>query len=189
MAYRNITSLLSRLTLRRPNARIIIPLRQSSLWRPSWWDRSPMSDIGHTFENELRRLQREMDNVFSSFHERPWYNPFSSFRPFHESEEQTICEEDGVKKLRLKFDVRRFKPQEISVKTSGNKLTIEAKQHVKDDKMESKYDYKRMFTLPDGVKAETVECRYVDGGYLLVEAPYEPPKSESADQPITVKHE
>ncbi|KHJ46478.1 Hsp20/alpha crystallin family protein [Trichuris suis] len=148
-----------------------------------------MSDISRTFENEVRRLQREMENMFSNLHERPWYSPFSAFRPFRESEEQTICEEDGVRKLRLKFDVRRFKPQEISVKTSGNKLTIEAKQHVKDEKMESKYDYTRMFTLPDGVKAETVECRYVDGGYLLVEAPYEPPKIETSDQQIPVKHE
>uniref|UniRef100_A0A5S6R110 SHSP domain-containing protein n=1 Tax=Trichuris muris TaxID=70415 RepID=A0A5S6R110_TRIMR len=131
-----------------------------------------------------------MENMWNNFQEGPWFNSLSAFRPFRESEEQAICEEDGVRKLRLKFDVRRFKPQEISVKTSGNKLTVQAKQHVKNENMESKYDYTRVFTLPDGVKPESVECKYVDGGYLLVEAPYDPPKIEEAkDQQIPVKHE
>uniref|UniRef100_A0A914VDV8 SHSP domain-containing protein n=1 Tax=Plectus sambesii TaxID=2011161 RepID=A0A914VDV8_9BILA len=63
-----------------------------------------------------------------------------------------IVEEDGTKKMKLEFDVRRFIPSEVSVKTNtkDNSLTIDA-EHKSDD---AKYEFHRYYVLPQGVKAD-----------------------------------
>ncbi|KRZ23818.1 Body wall muscle protein HR-29, partial [Trichinella pseudospiralis] len=152
-----------------------------SLWRPGWWD-GPLTDFSRTVDREMRRFEREMNHFFNYF-PRPFFNAQDYYEPF-------ICEENGMKKFKLRFDVSRFKPEEINVKTSGNKLYFEAKQHSKQDDVESKYEYKREFTLPEGVKAETVQCKYSTDGQLVIEAPYDPPPAvEGKSKEIPVIHE
>ncbi|VDM49944.1 unnamed protein product [Toxocara canis] len=102
-----------------------------------------------------------------------------------------IIEEDGVKKFMLEFDVRRFKPEEVSVTASAkdNTLTVEAKH--KDDN--SKYEFSRKMTLPAGVLCvfSEVTCRFKTDGVLEVKAPYNPPPEAEPikDTDIQVKHE
>ncbi|VDO58982.1 unnamed protein product, partial [Onchocerca flexuosa] len=97
--------------------------------------RYPLSSVFRSIDRQLQELERQFDRVF-------WNSPrdwFDSFRPIgireHPSQTEAyriqnpIVEEDGVKKFLLELDVRRFKPQEVTVKTNANEntLTIEAK--------------------------------------------------------------
>ncbi|VDP40888.1 unnamed protein product [Soboliphyme baturini] len=55
---------------------------------------------------------------------------------------------------------------------------------------ESKFEFSREYTLPDGVKPEEVTCKYLADGRLTIEAPCTAPAlPASADKDIPVKHE
>ncbi|VDN28425.1 unnamed protein product [Gongylonema pulchrum] len=126
---------------------------------------------------------------------RDW---FDGFRPLgvreHPSQieayrvKNPIIEEDGVKKFLLELDVRRFNPEEVTVRTNAkdNTLTVEAKH--KDD--ESKFEYLRKLTLPQGVVSKDMTCHFTADGILQIKAPYNPPQEALVgDTEIPVKHE
>ncbi|VDD94581.1 unnamed protein product [Enterobius vermicularis] len=145
-------------------------------------------------ENQLRELERQFDKVFGST--RGWWGEFF---PFRENEHPTarelyrlqnpIIEEDGAKKFMLEFDVRRFKPEEITVKTSDKDctLTVEAKHNEEN----AKYEFTRKLKLPDGVVAKDLTCRFTSDGVLQIKAPYNPPAGTEKlkDTEINVEHE
>ena len=86
-----------------------------------------------------------------------------------------------------------FRPEEVEVSTKSKKITIRAKHESKQGDNTRKYEFHQEFSVPEGVKAEELKCRYMADGNLVLEAPYtevakeaiEPPK----EQEITVKHE
>lgn len=155
---------------------------------------SPLPSPFRSLENQIRDMERQFDRVFGS--PRGWWGEFS---PFRERDHPTsveyfrlqnpIIEEDGVKKFLLEFDVRRFKPEEITVKTNekDNTLVIEAKH----DEENAKYEFSRKLTLPKGVDGKELTCRFTSEGVLQVKAPYTPPpEAEKAKETeINVKHE
>ncbi|KHN79940.1 Major egg antigen [Toxocara canis] len=145
-------------------------------------------------ERQIREMEDYFDRAFPA--SRGWA---TDFFPMREREHPTltefyriknpIIEEDGVKKFMLEFDVRRFKPEEVSVTTNAkdNTLTIEAKH--KDEN--SKYEFSRKMTLPAGVVPKELTCRFKTDGVLEVKAPYNPPPEAEPikDTDIQVKHE
>ncbi|VDM07339.1 unnamed protein product [Wuchereria bancrofti] len=155
--------------------------------------RYPLSTVFRNIDRQLQEIERQFDRVF--WNPRDW---FDSFRPIrvHEHPSQIeafrvlnpIVEEDGVKKFLLELDVRRFKPNEVTVKTNArdNTLTVEAKH--KDD--ESKFEYLRKITLPQGVVTKDMTCHFTSEGILQIKAPYNAPEEAIvADTEIPVKHE
>lgn len=152
------------------------------------------SSVFRSLESQIRDIERQFDRMFAS--PRGWWGEFT---PFREGEHPTsiehfrmknpIIEEDGVKKFLLEFDVRRFKPEEIVVKTSekDSTLTIEAK-HSEEG---AKFEFSRKLTLPKGVVAKEVTCRFTSEGVLQIKAPYNPPPEAETvkDTEINVKHE
>ena len=99
-----------------------------------------------------------------------------------------IVEEDGVKKFKLEFDVRRFKPEDVKISTDAKKktLTIEAKYSDEN----SKFEYQRTISVPEGVTPADITCTYKSDGVLLLEAPYvEAEKAEPVkDTVINIEH-
>jgi hypothetical protein len=112
-----------------------------------------------------------------------------------------IIEEDGVKKFKLEFDVRRFKPEsgfefdwkifsyldvQVTTNHQDSSLTIEAKYSDEN----SRFGYKRKISIPEGVDPKSITAKYTGDGTLVFEAPYvEPPKPEPPkDHVIEIKH-
>lgn len=99
-----------------------------------------------------------------------------------------IIEENGVKKFKLEFDVRRFKPEDVKISTDAKErlLTIEAKT---TDEC-SNFEFSRRISIPEGVKPTEITCTYKTTGVLVFEAPYtEPPQKEPPkDTMINIKH-
>ncbi|CAG9535430.1 unnamed protein product [Cercopithifilaria johnstoni] len=141
-----------------------------------------------------RKLSNSLIECFVR-NSREWFN---NFRPIgvreHPSQIEAyrvlnpIVEEDGVKKFLLELDVRRFKPEEVIVKTNAkeNTLTVQAKH--KDD--ETNFEYLRKVTLPQGVVSKDMTCHFTSDGILQIKAPYNAPQEAIAvDTEIPVKHE
>ena len=78
---------------------------------------------------------------------------------------------DGSRKFRLQFDVRQFRPEEISVKTSGNQLTVHARHEDKDSGKSVFREYHRQYVLPKEVNPEFLQSKLTDSGALYIEAP------------------
>uniref|UniRef100_A0A914E595 SHSP domain-containing protein n=1 Tax=Acrobeloides nanus TaxID=290746 RepID=A0A914E595_9BILA len=149
----------------------------------------------------MHQMQQEMDRWFGGPQHHRGANgvPSTSFyRPFVDAEHPTdtelyrlmnpIVEENGVKKFKLEFDVRRFKPEDVKITTNEQKrcLTIEAKKQDEN----SKFEYFRKITIPDGIKPNEITCNFRSDGVLAFEAPYyEPAKIETRpDTKIEIEH-
>ncbi|KAK0408596.1 hypothetical protein QR680_004046 [Steinernema hermaphroditum] len=129
------------------------------------------------FDN-MERIEREMAHIRRRARSPLYYDPFRF-------DTTSIVEENGVKKFKLEFDVRRFKPEEVNVITKNRELTIEA--HNESDEMKARYNC--TVTIPEGVEPKGITCKYLEGK-LTVEAPYEAPTLEPAKETeINVKHE
>ncbi|MBD3210196.1 Hsp20 family protein [Candidatus Micrarchaeota archaeon] len=118
--------------------------------------------------DEMKRLQREMDEMFSSFFERgrrgrelmEW-----GFRaPLSDIE-------DRGDSLELTAELPGMKKDDIKVEVSGDTVSVSAER--KDAKEEKEKDYyyceraysgyRRVFGLPEAVDPEQVDAEYKDG--------------------------
>ncbi|VDP54589.1 unnamed protein product [Soboliphyme baturini] len=89
-----------------PLARQLNPIRSVGLWRPSWWDHGFWpSDMFRNIDRELRRFEREIDRSFRDFGAPSLWH----MQPFRYYEEPMIVEENGEHKMKMVFDVSRFK--------------------------------------------------------------------------------
>ncbi|CAJ0961739.1 unnamed protein product, partial [Mesorhabditis belari] len=158
----------------------------------------------HSWEPALpvRSLRRHADLMEREF-ERAFVNPFfATFRPYRlenplETEQyrltNPIVEENGNQFLKLAFDVRRFKPEEVSISTNSKDRTITIEAKHEDET--SQISFTKKFMIPEGVTVNEMTCRYDEDGVLNLKAPYVAPKVETKtiEKPepkeIPIKHE
>jgi len=83
-----------------------------------------------------------------------------------------LIQEDGQeKKLKLRFDVAQYTPEEIVVKTVDNKLLVHAKHEEKTETKSVYREYNREFLLPKGTNPEMIRSSLSKDGVLTIEAP------------------
>ncbi|ESO93140.1 hypothetical protein LOTGIDRAFT_98752, partial [Lottia gigantea] len=78
---------------------------------------------------------------------------------------------DGSEALELQLDLSNFKPEEITVKTSGKELAVHAKHEEKSENSSVYQEYCRKFVLPDNVNPELVESTFSKDGILTITGP------------------
>lgn len=167
---------------------------RTMLWSPYWWD----SD--KEFERKLHNMERQMDRMLNRFPSqlhlrRPWYYDDESptVQEWLRIANPIVKDEDGIKKFRLAFDLRRFRPEEVSVETKGSVVTINAKHESKEGDHSKRFEFHQQFSVPEGVNAQEVKCRYMNDGSILLEAPYTEPEKKAVEAPkeqeIAVKHQ
>ena len=103
-----------------------------------------------------------------------------------------IVEENGQKKIQYSFDVRGFKPEDITLKTREGRLVVSAKHQEGSDDHQVVREFHRMVAVPEGVKIEDLKSRLVKNGVLQIEAPYNPPAIENKQEEfreIPITHE
>lgn len=79
-----------------------------------------------------------------------------------------IQERDGSRQFYLEFDVSQFKPEEITVKTSGSQLSVHARHDDKDANRTAYHEFARHYTLP---KEDKPVSKLSERGKLTIEAP------------------
>lgn len=194
-----------------------IPIRyETDLWRPVRWEpsfpayrySSPSpppefsSSLVHypsrerqlgTFDNEMRRMNEEMERMMKNMQQlAPVQAPASSVDDWRLTENfrlenPIITERDGSRKFKLQFDVRQFKPEEISVRTAGNTLSVHAKHEEKDQGKSAFREYNRQYTLPKDVHSEQLTSKLSTEGVLSIEAPL-PAIEGRGEKLIPIKH-
>uniref|UniRef100_A0A914DP77 SHSP domain-containing protein n=1 Tax=Acrobeloides nanus TaxID=290746 RepID=A0A914DP77_9BILA len=161
---------------------------------------------GPSLLNPLEMVKQGVDKVNETlFGSRQPQSPTQqatltpSYRPFVDVEhpvdteiyrlKNPIVEENGVKKFKLEFDLRRFSQNEVKINTNAKDccLMIEAKKSDQN----SKFEYCRKMTIPHGVKPNEITCDFKSNGVLVIEAPYyEPAKFEGRqDAKIEINRE
>lgn len=163
--------------------------RSSSLvrnWRDDidrkWWD-----DIDHKWWNEIDRYHRDIERNFehlTRYHDNIWRMPQfpafrSFFRPwrsvFDDLDRQvgghTTIERDN-NKYRVIVDVHQFAPEEITVRTDNEYITIEAKHKDKPDRHGYvSREFMRRYLLPKGYDIDQLQPSLSSDGILTITAP------------------
>ncbi|KAG8179159.1 hypothetical protein JTE90_023621 [Oedothorax gibbosus] len=144
------------------------------------------SSIREKFDSEMRNMEEEMNRFRSQLMDRemPRIQSHSTAtaadNTTHRSEVRTwldglssplIQDSDDGKRLRLRFDVSQYQPEEIVVKTVDNKLQVQAKHEEKTDTKSVYREYNREFLLPKGTNPEAIKSSLSTDGVLTVEAP------------------
>ncbi|XP_054718845.1 heat shock protein beta-1-like [Uloborus diversus] len=143
------------------------------------------SSIREKFDQEMRLMEEEMNRFRSQLLDREappriQSHTTSSDGATHRTEVRTwldglssplIQDSDDGKKLRLRFDVSQYQPEEIVVKTVDNKLQVQAKHEEKSDTKSVYREYNREFLLPKGTNPEMIKSSLSTDGVLTVEAP------------------
>nr|UQK61697.1 small heat shock protein [Carpetania matritensis] len=90
------------------------------------------------------------------------------------------------KKFQVNLDVSHFRPEELSIKTSGNRVIIHGKHEEKQDEHGFiQREFRRTYVLPNDVDPETVKSSLSGDGILAVVAPKKAiEKSNERDVPI-----
>uniref|UniRef100_A0A914D294 SHSP domain-containing protein n=1 Tax=Acrobeloides nanus TaxID=290746 RepID=A0A914D294_9BILA len=146
----------------------------------------------------MRDMDREFRQLEKSFGYPSFLSATRPWRPFideHPTEVEVyrvknpIVEEDGVKKFKLEFDVRRFKPEDVKIKTNAKDRILQIEAKTADEN--SKFEYFRKVSIPEGVQPTELTCKFKGDGVLEFEAPYtEPAKVElPKDTILEIKHE
>lgn len=83
-----------------------------------------------------------------------------------------IVEEKGETKLKLEFNVKEFRPEDLEVKLLGNNiLQVTAHREDRNESGMSKIRYLRKYTLPEGIDRDHIKPTLTKDGVLIIEAP------------------
>jgi HSP20 family protein len=133
-----------------------------------------------TIWDEMRRMQRDMDSLFSDFFytENPHLlqgnkdskNEIASLENYREP----VCDiKEDKDNYSLSLEIPGSKKEDIKINITDNNLEIKA-EHKKEDKQEDKtkgyYSYSRsysgfyrVFTLPKNIDQDKIDAEYKDG--------------------------
>ena len=83
------------------------------------------------------------------------------------SHEQLVEDRDSFK---VSFDVSKFKPEEITIRSEDGELVVEGKQEVKGDDGYSTRQFVRAYSLPRNIDRDSFTSRLSKEGILSIEA-------------------
>jgi len=124
----------------------------------------PIFNQGNNYSQNnirLKSLEKEKENS----------NMLSSRKDSEEMSPKAKVSYDETK-FQVEFDVKDYKPEELSIKTEGTTLVVLAKHEEKSG--DSSYvtkQFEQRFTLPSGVKVEAISSSLSKDGKLMVTAP------------------
>lgn len=83
------------------------------------------------------------------------------------SPENLVDDHDSFK---VSFDVSKFKPEEITIRSEDGELVVEGKQEVKNEKSFTTRHFVRTFSLPRNIDRDSFKSRLSKDGILSIEA-------------------
>merc|ERR1712025_299448 len=104
-------------------------------------------DMGHDwayFDTELAKMRKDMFVL-----KAPDFNDFGA--SFIRPENPSVSDHEGNKRLSLRFDCKDYNPEEISVKTINNQLSVHAKHVEESPGRKISREFSRQYTLPQKI--------------------------------------
>ncbi|XP_064488105.1 alpha-crystallin A chain-like [Ornithodoros turicata] len=152
-----------------PRTRSLVP--SSWFGGRDWWDSwdVPSRLLDQHFGSELRDEDLLPSQLYRGVSLRPFRRQLSRNTGVSEVKN----EEEA---FQVKLDVSHFAPEEITVKTVNNSITVTAKHEEKmDEHGFVSREFTRRYVLPEGVSPEAVTSSLSPDGVLTVTAPKQPP--------------
>jgi crystallin alpha B len=118
-----------------------------------------------------------------------WMRPRHVMRSTSAPNEGGVSEVQNTKdKFAIRLDVHHFKPEEITVKTAGQQVQIEAKHEEQmDEHGFVQRHFIRKYALPHGVEPETVVSSLSQDGLLTIEAPKKALEGETQERKVPIQ--
>lgn len=173
---------------------------------------SEFNNIKDRFDNEMKKMEEEMDKFRNDLLDRETTNFFTKssntstsgggkdmlsgsglggHSNWLEGLQSPLIQPSAVgggqKELKLRFDVSQYSPEEIMVKTVDNKLMVHAKHEENTDGKSVFREYNREFLLPGGTNPELIKSTLSKDGILTVEAPLPQPAIEDSNKTTAIK--
>lgn len=122
----------------------------------------------------------------------PLRRAYPLFRTDARPEPVYIPKQPWVHRLKIKG----YDPRDIEVKVDGKKVIIHAVHEEKNGDNMDRYETKRTVNIPDSVIKEKIGSFLLDGGHLIISAPYnvteekeDSKKTEAKEHQIDIQHE
>lgn len=77
---------------------------------------------------------------------------------------------DDRESFKVSFDVSKFKPEEITIRSEDGELLVEGKQDVKNEEGYSTRHFVRSYSLPRNIDRDSFQSRLSKEGILSIEA-------------------
>lgn len=170
-----------------------------------WDDMDRHMDMGsrrhhRDWEDELDMMQRDFFNRKPNLSRDKRHSmPVLSGRriPVYTTDlndTKAVIEKDqnGCPVYRARFNVKEYKPHEISVKMDKNKIIVSAKHEEKDGTKSVSTEFNREVTIPKEVDPLSLQCMISQDGILTVDAPipvpgYQPSLSNKSTAPPSIE--
>ena len=127
------------------------------------------------FDLQLQKVRGDLFKVDSGSGSLQVENPF-------------VTDASGKQKLTLRYDVSKYKPEEITVTTADNRLGVHAK-HVEEAPGKTiRSEFTREYILPDNVDPKLVTSTLTADGVLLIEAPVKTAIEAPKENLVPIEH-
>ena len=133
--------------------------QQMDVFRPFASSIMPFHDWGYLTQ-EMRDLERYLGQIMHQ--SMPGTGNLAT---------RVVKSDDGNHMLKMEFDLRGYKPEEIEIHQKDNKLSVEAKHESRSENSFSSKHFKRDFMLPENVKLDKMVSKLQPNGVLALEAP------------------
>ncbi|BFZ05087.1 hypothetical protein BsWGS_08126 [Bradybaena similaris] len=125
-------------------------------------------------DNEFSEFDKELERIRSEMFSLKTQDSGDAGSLYLKPDRPIVSDEEGNKRLSLRFDCKEFKPEEISVKTVDNKLMVHAK-HTEESPGRKVYrEYSRQYVLPHKIDPLALKSTLALDGVLSIEAPAPP---------------
>lgn len=150
-------------------------------WDSFGYSHFPM--IGQSLSREMNDLKKAMDDLWGNL---DTLHPKSSKPALKRltSGPNLICDKDGRKHMKIQFDVREFKPDEIRVTFSPGKINVEGKHEEKLENSRCYMEYNRTCNVTEGVESEKISSKLSPEGILTIDIELEKPNRERKDSGV-----
>jgi len=145
---------------------------------------------------EIKRMQEEMDKLFSDFYQQPWYRQLGRGRPSEEAGSESRMPalrraftdvQETDKDIIITAELPGMNKEDIELKVTSDRIEIKAqkKEEVREEKegqryYQSKYaGFSRTIPLPTGAKQDQIKVTYKNGILEIILPKKEITKSQS----------
>ncbi len=125
--------------------------------------------------SQLQAMQRDMHALFSRFfgdgeqQGDSWWSSHEGYTPHIESHVKDNA-------LQIKADLPGMEPKDVEITVEGDRLTLRGERKAEHENKDGQYfhrevrygSFERIFTIPEGVKAEEVQAHYRNGVLELI---------------------
>ncbi len=128
---------------------------------------SQLSRMRQRFSDEMLRMDNEMDRLMSDMGMSS-----GTADAFFNNESTLITSDGNTKQIQLTFDVSQYRPEEVSVETTDDKIIVRAKHEEKSKSKNVFMEYHRELSLPRGTDPACIDMSISDDGVLVATVPY-----------------